>query len=606
MPKNNFEKVAIIGSGATAVYLLKHLWDNAALLSSYIKEIYIFEKSPVTGMGMPYNPRTTDRYNLSNISSKELPPLFISFADWLRSQDTSVLEDFNIFDEEISESEVYSRLALGQFLNSQYQAVIEKLKNHHIAVHQFPGSVVTDIKDLPDKNKVKIFCKEENPCEFDKVIIATGHVWNEKDYPKAGYFASPWPIFKILPSANSHYDFTVGTLGASLSAFDVITSLFHRHGKFTKEPGCLAFRPHPEAEKFKMVMHATQGWLPHLQYEQQEPMREIYRHVDRDSLLSLLDDDGFLRIEKYFDQVCRPALKKAFEKNDLKEEAALLSQPAFGFSEFVAHMTNLHEYADAFEGMRKEMAEARKSAANKKPIYWKEVMDDLMYTLNFHAELMPAEDHLLFRAEVMPFLMNVIAALPLSSAAILLALYDAGKIDIAAGRVQLPELSDSHESTTIRIENNEKDKPVSYKMFINCGGQKAIELDEYPFQTLVKDGTLRKARAIFKDQNKVGDLREEQKEQLLHKDGQYYYHTGGIEVDASYRLIGQDGKPNGRIYDVAFTHASGVRPYSYGLQACSATTQILVEAWIKSLQEASEIEGDVIDISELYENKEEL
>jgi hypothetical protein len=93
---------------------------------------------------------------------------------------------------------------------------------------------------------------------------------------------------------------------------------------------------------------------------------------------------------------------------------------------------------------------------------------------------------------------------------------------------------------------------------------------------------------------------------LFREDEQYYYYTGGVDIDASYRLIGKDGKPNTRIYDVAFTHASGVRPYSYGLQACSATTQILVEAWIKSLQEASEIKGDIIDISELYEDKKEL
>jgi hypothetical protein len=344
-----------------------------------------------------------------------------------------------------------------------------------------------------------------------------------------------------------------------------------------------------------------------LQYEQEEPIREIYRHVDRDTLLDLLDDDGFLRIEKYFDQVCRPALKKAFEKNGLMDVVALLSESSFGICEFVAHMTDLHEYADAFEGMRTEMAEVRESIAKHQPIYWKEVMDDLMYTLNFHAELMPAEDHLLFHAKVMPFLMNVIAALPLASATILLALYDAGKIDIVAGRVKLPELNDSDLCTTINIEGAGKDTSISYEMFINCGGQKAIELEEYPFQTLVKDNTLRKARAVFKDQRKVADLSEAaQKEGLFREDEQYYYYTGGVDIDASYRIIGKDGKPNTRIYDVAFTHASGVRPYSYGLQACSATTQILVEAWIKSLQEASEIKGDIIDISELYEDKKEL
>ena len=53
----------------------------------------------------------------------------------------------------------------------------------------------------------------------------------------------------------------------------------------------------------------------------------------------------------------------------------------------------------------------------------------LFYTLNYHAELLPAEDHLALRSTVMPFLMNVIAALPLRSARMLLALDKAGILD---------------------------------------------------------------------------------------------------------------------------------------------------------------------------------
>ena len=35
---------------------------------------------------------------------------------------------------------------------------------------------------------------------------------------------------------------------------------------------------------FKIFLHSSQGWLP---YEQEEPFREIYRRVDRNTLLSL-------------------------------------------------------------------------------------------------------------------------------------------------------------------------------------------------------------------------------------------------------------------------------------------------------------------------------
>ncbi len=51
-----------------------------------------------------------------------------------------------------------------------------------------------------------------------------------------------------------------------------------------------------------------------------------------------------------------------------------------------------------------------------KAIHWKAAIDDLMCTLNFYAELMPAEDHLIIHAKFPPFVMNIIAALLLPSA----------------------------------------------------------------------------------------------------------------------------------------------------------------------------------------------
>ena len=56
------------------------------------------------GFGMPFNSNTTDKYNLSNISSLEIPDLPYTFAYWLRSQDLSDLEALNVTHFPISES----------------------------------------------------------------------------------------------------------------------------------------------------------------------------------------------------------------------------------------------------------------------------------------------------------------------------------------------------------------------------------------------------------------------------------------------------------------------------------------------------------------------
>jgi uncharacterized NAD(P)/FAD-binding protein YdhS len=599
---NPSEHLAIIGSGASSIYLLKHLLDQTGRFKYHLREISIFEKRSITGMGMPYSPETTDRFNMSNISSEELPELTLSFADWLRDQDPAVLEDLGVETQEISDSEVYSRLALGRYLNSQYQEIIARLAEAGIRIREHPGCEVVDLKDEAGSDQVRLFTATGETLDFDRVVIATGHQWPGDDKPAAGYYASPWPIRKLLPDQGQYHSFPIGTLGASLSAFDVISSLAHRHGTFSRDSGKLVFNPHAGAEQFKIVMHSVEGLLPHLQFDQVEPFREIYRHVDRDGMLALLDDRGFLRLETYFDRVCRPALTKAFQKDGMAEQAAFLADPEFSFRRFAKEMTEEHDYVNAFEGMRCEMAEAKNSVERHKPIHWKEVLDDLMYTLNFHAGLMPAEDHLELQTEVMPFVMNVIAAMPLDSGDIILALHDAGKLDMISGKVKLAENQPDPEQTAIEIEDGDRKSTASYRMFIDCGGQKGLELEDFPFQSLVRNGAVRQARSPFADPAAAEAIPDEKKDRLFRdKGGETFYATGGLDIDDAYRLIGSDGKPNPRIHDIAFPHTSGVRPYSYGLQACSDTSEILVRFWAEERRSRSAEESGPADVTRIYE-----
>ena len=84
MPMNSRQTLAIIGSGPSCIYLLKHLLKGVEVFRKRVASIEIFEKRRLAGMGMPYHPETTERFNMANISSEELPELTVSFADWLR------------------------------------------------------------------------------------------------------------------------------------------------------------------------------------------------------------------------------------------------------------------------------------------------------------------------------------------------------------------------------------------------------------------------------------------------------------------------------------------------------------------------------------------
>ncbi|WP_026839392.1 FAD/NAD(P)-binding protein [Gillisia sp. JM1] len=603
MDKKN---IAIIGSGATAIYLLKHIIDHLEKLKIFIQEISVFEKGIHMGMGMPYNPETTDIYNLANISSEEIPDLPETFGNWLREQKPEMLASWNIKDLPIDDSKVYSRISLGAYFHEQYTILIQELTEKGINVHQINEEEVLDILMDEKTNRVLVKTSKGGSRDFEKVIISTGHHWFEEDNEKIGYYSSPWPIHKLLPESGEYYNYSIGTLGASLSAFDVVSSLAHRHGVFSEKGDELIYKLNPDAQGFKIVMHSAEGWLPHLQYEQEYAMREIYRHAKREEILSLIDNDGYLRIHTFFDKICRQALIRSFEKDTMPKIVERLESDNISFKDFVQIMSDEHEYSDSFEGMRKERVAARNSVNNNKPIYWKETLDDLMYCLNFHAELLPAEDHLFFRREVMTFLMNVIAALPLASANIILALYDEGCIDLVTGKAEVIEDSGKDDRTLIEVEKEVGTKETyNYRMFVNCAGQKNIELEQFPFPSLIKDGKVRKARAKFKTLKDLNELPESiNKDLVFQEQSELLLYTGGLDIDAAYRLINKNGNPNDNIYDISFTHTSGCRPYSYGLQACSATSKILTEVWLSAISENSEINVEIEKITELYEDNE--
>lgn len=599
-------KLAIIGSGATTIYLLKHLLDRSDILCSRFDAIAIFERYSSLGVGMPYNPITTDQYHVSNIASEEIPELFQSFADWLRTQSKRQLKTWGIEKSKISESKVYSRLSLGSYLQSQYQVAVARLRAANIKVEEHANCEVQDISYIADDERVILHLPDGENYFCNEVVIATGHVWQDDDEVDKGHYSSPWPIFKLLPKAGEYHNFKIGTLGSSLSAFDVVNSLSHRHGTFfTAKDGTKTFQLAEGAEGFHITLHDAHGWLPHLQYEQEEPMREVYRHVTREQLLDLINKDGFLRLETYFDQVCRPALRTAFQKDEQLDMVRQLEDASFGVTDFIQKMARKHEYDNAFEGLRHEMKAAKESVYEDKPIHWKEVFDDLMYALNFHGELLAAEDHLLLHSTVMPFLKNVIAAMPLPSGQILLALHDAGCLDLVGGFVEIVD-NEKDNLTVVKVTDGEKKQFIHYEMFINCGGQGTVDYEDYPFPSLKKTNQIRQSHALFADENFVETLEEENKEKVFQKNGKHYLALSGIDVDASFRIINKEGEPNPHIYDIAFTHTAGTRPYSIGLQACSATSLVLVESWVKALKEKGTFDGQLEEVSEIYEKEEQL
>tara|TARA_R110002050_G_scaffold286121_1_gene436241 strand:+ start:27089 stop:28876 length:1788 start_codon:yes stop_codon:yes gene_type:complete len=578
--------IGIIGSGPTAIFFLKKLASRVTEISGIIDSITIFEKDGIAGIGMPYSEKYTELCNMSNIASEEIPQLHQSLVDWLEEQSDIVLKKFNITRSDISKTKIFSRLVLGSYFKTQYEYYKKNLSDSNIQLKENCNTEVIDILPITSEEyNYKILTNHNKSIFCSTVVLASGHEWINNDNLKTGYFASPWPIYKILPPENEIYNYTIGILGASLSAFDVVSSLSRRHGVFIKKDSETIYKPNKGTEKFKIVLHDLNGWLPNLQYEQKEPMRELYRHISKKELLQLRDENGFLRLHTYFESVCKPVLKKAFYKDDMPEIVEALNKTEFGIIAFVNKMSDLHAYDNPFEGMKKEFVEAQKSVKNNTPIYWKEVIDDLMFTLNFHAELFPAEDHYIFHSVLMPFLLNVIAALPLESAKIMLALHKQGKLELLKGSVEiLNSTSEKDDFTVINVEDETGVKKIKYKKFIACSGQKSTTLENFPFQSLVSSGMVREPLSkVISIKNFHKILEDSNVVDLIKNEKEWYMKLKGLEIDSDFKLVDIYGNSGSNLYNLSFTHTLGVRPYSYGLQACELTSRIAAEDFIYSL-----------------------
>lgn len=154
----------------------------------------------------------------------------------------------------------------------------------------------------------------------------------------------------------------------------------------------------------------------------------------------------------------------------------------------------------------------------------------------------------------------------------------------------------------MEVDDEGDEFTLEYRMFVDCSGQKPLELEDFPFHSLVRDKNVRKARAEFAQPVREGDFPEGDADRLFEEGARVLYEIGGVDIDGTHRLIGTDGEPNPRIRDISFPHTTSVRPYLYGLQACSDTSEIVVRAWAREIESGRAVANAPEEITRIYED----
>lgn len=568
-------RIALLGGGPSCLFVLKRLIDSNLPLS-----ITIIEKENEIGAGMPYSDLGANVEHITNVSDNEIPLLKTSIKDWILTIDEKILKQFIVNPDEFTQFHVVPRLLFGNYLRAQFKLLEVDARKAGIDLQKLTNQKVTDITDHPESEEVVVTTNDSEVYRFDKVVICTGHNWPQKKEGKVqGIYDSPYPPLKLRLQLNHR----VAIKGSSLTAIDAIRTLARENGSFSwNKEGRLAYKPAKGSTRFKLVMHSRNGLLPAIRFHLEEPQ------LSHDSLLTdeviaqnKKQNGGFLSLDFLFDK----GYKVKFRRKDPLFYNRIKDQT---LEEFVEMMMKMRKGKDPFELFKQEYREAERSIDNRESIYWKEMLAELSYTLNYPAKYLSAEDMLRLKTVLSPLIAIVIAFVPQNSCQELFALHDAGKLEIVSvGSDSIVQPRKSGGITYRYTDDNGKSHSLRYRTYVDCSGQPHLAFEDLPFEGLKTRKSVSQATLRFKSAKAAEQLKKEGNGAVVqNSNGDYLLQVPGITINDNFQIVNEYGIPNERIYMMAVPYIGGYNPDYSGLDFSEEASLCIVEK-----------------ISELYDGK---
>lgn len=565
-------RIAIVGGGPAALFMFKRL------VASGVKNLHlsIFERKQILGAGMPYSTDGANEEHVTNVSDNEIPKIVCSVEEWLEIAPAETLERFGINKGNFNEFKVLPRLFFGEYLAAQFDLLKQQAEYIGIPVEYNLGCNVSDI--YFDKNEnVKLTLSNGDIQIFNKLIICTGHNWPKRHEGRVpGYFDSPYPPSKLIPVVNKK----VAIRGSSLTAIDAIRTLARNNGTFTKDAnGKVTFAKNEEAPDFKMVMHSRSGLLPAVRFHLDDTHLSNDHVLSKEDIIAYKDQhDGFVSLDYLFEMNFKELIRSKdidfYEKiKDLNIEG------------FVSLMMELRQRLDPFTLLRAEYAEAEKSMKRQQSIYWKEALAILSFSMNYPAKYLPAEDMLRLQETLMPLISIVIAFIPQKSCEELLALHDAGVLEIVSvGSDGEVEPNRAGGITYNYTDDTGIASTADYEIFIDCIGQPHLSYDEFPFTGLLHSTVINPARLQFKSELAARhELQNGNQKVTRGESGEYFLTVSGIAINDNFQVLDNYGAYNDNIYIMAVPYIAGFNPDYSGLDFCEEASGRIGQAIKSSL-----------------------
>lgn len=454
------KKIAIIGAGPTGIYTFYSLLNHSTPLS-----ISVFEQAEEAGVGMPYSVEDNSRLMLANIASIEIPPVFMTYLDWLKKQSHTHLARYGVDKSALHDRQFLPRILLGEYFRDRFKAIVAAAKNRGDDVQVYESSCVTDIIPSPDGVMLSVDGKPFDN-RFDLAIIATGHAWPDDDEATRTFFPSPWSGLMEADIPACH----VGIMGTSLSGLDAAMAVVIQHGKFVDNQ----FRLDEKSQELKITLMSRSGILPEA---------DFYCPIPYEPLAILTDATAQAEIQKGSDGLLDrifALMAKELEHADPQWSNAIGLRNLRADTLFDAWFEDRKKH-DPFSWAEENLEEVERNKREKRTVAWRYTVLRLHEVVQEIVPHLDERDKARFSQGLARVFIDNYAAIPPQSIRRLLALRNAGILSILALGNEY-ELNIGSRQTVITAQNNTH----RFDVFIDARGQKPLKTKDLPFPTLRK------------------------------------------------------------------------------------------------------------------------
>lgn len=465
-------RLVVVGVGPAGAALFINLVDELLNWKKWLikdlgrLEIILVDRNRKLGTGTPYSPEKNSPTSLLNIAAAGMSILGKDpqdFVNWLRvlsetpssSKENLLAEalgaayDYGLCDAVANPGGFYPRLLYGQYVTSRVQDYLRIAGQNGIHVAYLTEGEVTGelLDEAGNLTGVRLRGREidgEISLPVTNIYYATGH-WQEKipegggkPYERApGYIPFPANIETLTGRGLFAEPCHIALLGSSLSAIDAIYSiLLHPSvGTLTRGSGRLDYRYELKDPNWKVTAYSRRGLLPRVR-----PL------ANEDFKLTRLTPAAFRKLQysmpdhhvplKLVIELLNEEYSRAFARPiDVEKEAdPLQTNKAFETSKDPFNLVSADLLHSQWGDRRTE---------GQTYVRWYQVIHALFPVIKMIYRQFTREERKTFDQVYNSHFLWGFAPMPDVSAAILLAMHNAGALDVwPVARGSMPEVSD--------------------------------------------------------------------------------------------------------------------------------------------------------------------